>query len=101
LSEPERKKIKEAVIRDLDESCLRLRAILEDDVKKKLKELIELEIELYSFLLGLKHEKMLKETVQYGEKASKLKIDWSDVAKEILRKINSLVFKFLIPSPAP
>ena len=70
------------------------------DVQDKLKELLELEIDFHSFLLGLEKEKTPREHMEFGQKAlQRLKIDWKDWIKEIVKKLNSLIFKLITPSP--
>lgn len=84
---------KEDFLKYLDKMITNLKLIKEDkEVQKRLKDLLELEIDFHAFLLALEYEKTPSEEILFGEKTeSKLKMGWKDWVGKIFKKLNSLL----------
>jgi len=88
---------KEEFMRQLGDIRDRLYILKDDaDAQKLLKEIVELEIDLYSFLLALGNQKTPSAGIRFDIKAEeKTGKKWQDIVPHIFNKVNSLLSKVL------
>lgn len=90
--------IREQLMRDLDLLDRRLRLIREDEkVQDRLKDILEEEIDLYQFLLGLGEQTAPRSGQRFADKVEKTGWSWKDWVGRIFGKVNDIIGKILKP----